>query len=47
MYARHVLRQGLYIKVDIGDLSVAQVIGIFENMRSALIDANVREATKK
>ena len=40
--ALHALRLGLCFKVDRGDLTVDQATEIFENMRSALIDAKVR-----
>jgi hypothetical protein len=41
--ALHALRLGLCFKVDRGDLTVDQATEIFENMRSALIDAKVRD----
>ena len=41
--ALHALRLGLCFKVDRGDLTVGQATEIFENMRSSLIDAKVRE----
>ncbi|GAX59899.1 hypothetical protein SCALIN_C04_0387 [Candidatus Scalindua japonica] len=43
IHALHSLRFGLCFKVDRGDLTVDQAIEIFENMRSALIDAKTRE----
>ena len=42
IHALHALRLGLCYKVDRGDLTVDQVAEIFENMRRALIDANVK-----
>jgi hypothetical protein len=43
MHALHALRIGLCFKVDRGDLTVSQATDIFENMRSALIDAKKRK----
>jgi hypothetical protein len=47
IHALHALRLGLCFKVDRGDLTVDQATEIFENMRSALIDAKVREMEKE
>ncbi len=43
IHALHALRLGLCFKVDRGDLSVDKATEIFENMRSALIDAKESE----
>jgi hypothetical protein len=43
IHALHALRLGLCFKVDRGDLAVDQATEIFENMRSALIDAKEKE----
>ena len=43
IHALHAIRLGLCFKVDRGDLTVDQATEIFENMRSALIDAKVSE----
>ncbi|MBT6045307.1 MAG: hypothetical protein HOI47_34005 [Candidatus Scalindua sp.] len=43
IHALHAIRLGLCFKVDRGDLTVDQATEIFENMRSALIDAKVRD----
>ena len=39
----HALRLGLYFRVDRGDLTVSQATEIFENIRSALINAKANE----
>ncbi len=44
IHALHALRIGLCFKVDRGDISVSQATVIFENMRSALINAKERDA---
>ncbi len=43
IHALYALRLGLCFEVDRGDLTVDQATEIFENMRSALIGAKVRE----
>ncbi|MCP4264591.1 MAG: hypothetical protein GY777_03280 [Candidatus Brocadiaceae bacterium] len=43
IHALHALRIGLCFKVDRGDISVSQATVIFENMRSALINAKERD----
>ena len=43
IYALYALRLGLCFEVDRGDLTIRQATEIFENMRSALIDAKVME----
>ncbi len=43
IHALHALRLGLCFKVDKGDISISQATEIFENMRSALINARERE----
>ena len=43
VHALHALRIGLCFKVDRGDLEVSQATEIFENMKSALINAKKRE----
>ncbi len=47
IHALHALRLGLCFKVDRGDLSVDQATEIFENMRSALIDAKERDKQRE
>jgi hypothetical protein len=47
VHALHALRLGLCFKVDRGDLTVDQATEIFENLRSALINAKVKEMEKK
>ncbi len=42
VHALYALRLGLCFEVDRGDLTVDQATEIFENMRSALIDAKAR-----
>ncbi len=42
IHALYALRLDLCFEVDSGDLTVDQATEIFENMRSALIDAKVR-----
>jgi hypothetical protein len=44
IHALHALRIGLCFKVDRGDISISQATVIFENMRSALINAKERDA---
>ena len=44
IHALHALRIGLCFKVDRGDISISQATVIFENMRSALINAKERGA---
>ncbi len=44
IHALHALRLGLCFKVDRGDISISQATVIFENMRSALINAKERDA---
>ncbi len=43
LHALHALRLGLCFKVDRGDLTVSQATEILENMRTALIDARIRD----
>ena len=43
IHALYTLRLGLCFEVDRGDLTVSQATEIFENMRSALIDAKARD----
>jgi hypothetical protein len=43
IHAIHALRLGLCFKVDWGDLTLSQATEIFENMRSALINAKARD----
>ncbi len=43
IHALYALRLGLCFEIDRGDLTVSQATEIFENMRSALIDAMARE----
>ncbi len=43
IHALYALRLGLCFEVDRGDLTVDQATEIFENMRSALIDAKIGE----
>ncbi len=47
IHALHALRLGLCFKVDRGGLTVIQATEIFENMRSALINAKSREMEKE
>ena len=44
IHALYALRLGLCLEVDSGDLTVGQATEIFENMRSALINAKERVA---
>lgn len=43
IHALYALRLGLCLEVDRGDLTVSQATEIFENMRSALINAKARD----
>ncbi len=43
IHALYALRLGLCFEVDRGDLTVGQATEIFENMRSALINAKARD----
>ncbi len=47
IHALHALRLGLCFKVDRGDLTVDQATEIFENMRTALINAKAKEMEKE
>ncbi len=47
IHALYALRLGLCFEVDRGDLTVDQATEIFENMRSALIDAKAREVEEE
>ncbi len=47
IHALYALRLGLCSEVDRGDLTVDQATEIFENMRSALIDAKAREMVEE
>lgn len=47
IHALHALRVGLCFKVDRSDLTVDQATEIFENMRSALINAKARETEEE
>jgi hypothetical protein len=47
IHALYALRRGLCFEVDRGDLTVDQATEIFENMRSALVNAKVEEMEKE
>ncbi len=47
IHALYALRIGLCFEVDRGDLTVDQATEIFENMRSALVNAKVYEMEKE
>jgi UDP-N-acetyl-D-mannosaminuronate dehydrogenase len=47
IHSLHALRLGLCFKVDRGDLTVSQATEIFENMRSALVNAKAEEMEKE